>query len=87
MLSLTPDEIVAIKRNRSLAYLRTKHYYAALADTGFLDFSEEASEKAQFRAVEALYYFNYYEECCNVLEKLCDFFLANKEAIAALICA
>jgi TolA-binding protein len=69
-----------MKRNRSLAYLKTKHYNAALSDTSFPDFGEEASEKALFRAAETLYNLTRYEECCNVLEKVCDLFPTNKEA-------
>ncbi|XP_014552216.1 hypothetical protein COCVIDRAFT_110923 [Bipolaris victoriae FI3] len=79
----TPDEIQVIKRNRSLAYLKTRQYDAALSDTGFPDFGVEASEKALFRAAEALYHLTRYEECCSVLEKLCRLFPNNKEAVAA----
>jgi outer membrane protein assembly factor BamD (BamD/ComL family) len=61
-------------------YLKTKNYDPALSDTGFPDFVEEASEKALFRAVEALYNLTRYEECCKVLEKFCDLFPTNKEA-------
>jgi hypothetical protein len=73
-----------IKRNRSLAYLRTKHYDAALSDTGFPDFGKEASDKALFRAAEALYHLTRYDDCCKVLEQLCELFSTNKEATAAL---
>ncbi|EFQ94205.1 hypothetical protein PTNB73_01511 [Pyrenophora teres f. teres] len=81
--SATPDEIKVIKRNRSLAYLKTRQYDAALSDTGFPDFGVEASEKALFRAAEALYHLTRYEECCNVLEKLCSLFPNNEQAVAA----
>lgn len=73
-----------IKRNRSLAFLRTKQYDAALTDTGFPTFSEEPSEKAFFRAAEALYHLARYDECRQVLEQVCKIFPANKEARAAL---
>jgi hypothetical protein len=73
-----------IKRNRSLAYLKTKQYDAALSDTGFPDFGEEASEKALFRAAEALYHLTRYKECCKVLEQLCKLFPANKDATGVL---
>jgi hypothetical protein len=73
-----------IKRNRSLAYLRTKYFDAALSDTGFPDFGKEASDKALFRAAEALYQLTRYEDCCKVLEQLCELFSINEEATAAL---
>lgn len=73
-----------IKRNRSLAFLKTKQYDAAFTDTGFQTFSEEPSEKALFRAAEALYHLARYDECRQVLEQLCNIFPANKEAAATL---
>jgi len=69
-----------IKRNRSLACLKTKQYDAALADTGFPSFGDEPSEKALFRAAEALYHLARHNDCCQVLEQLCKIFPANKEA-------
>jgi hypothetical protein len=62
--------VEVIKRNRSLAFLKTKQYDAALSDTGFPNFGEEASDKALFRAAEALYHLARYEESCKVLEQL-----------------
>jgi hypothetical protein len=73
-----------IKRNRSLAYLKTRQYDAALADTGFPTFSEKLSEKALFRAAEALYHLARYDDCRQILEKLRESFPTNKEAMAAL---
>jgi hypothetical protein len=73
-----------IKRNRSLAYLKTKQYDAALADTGFPSFNGEHSGKRLFRAAEALYYLARYDECRQTLEQLCEIFPANKEAATAL---
>jgi hypothetical protein len=82
--SATPCEIEIIKRNRSLAYLKTKQYDAALSDTGFPDIDEEASEKTLFRAAEALYHLTRFEDCHKVLEKLCKLFPDNKQAVAVL---
>lgn len=73
-----------IKRNRSLAYLRTKQYDAALSDTGFPDFGQPASEKALFRAAQALYHLGRFEECCSVLQKLCSQSPDSKDGIQAL---
>ncbi|KAF1832756.1 hypothetical protein BDW02DRAFT_599707 [Decorospora gaudefroyi] len=82
--SAMPQEVKVIKRNRSLAYLKTSQYDAALSDTGFPDFGEETSDKALFRAAEALYHLTRYEECRQTLEKLCKLFPTNQEAVAAL---
>jgi len=76
----TTNEIEIIKRNRSLAYLKTKHLDAALADTGFPDFNTKTSEKALFRAAEALYYLRLFEKSCEVLHLLCTAYLDNKQA-------
>jgi hypothetical protein len=73
-----------IKRNRSLAYLKTQQYDAALSDTGFPDFGKEPSEKALFRAAEALYHLARFEECRRVLEALCKKFPDNEQAVAVL---
>ncbi|KAL1799689.1 hypothetical protein ACET3X_000031 [Alternaria dauci] len=81
----TPNEIDLIKRNRALAYLKTKQYDAALSDTGFPDFGKEPSEKALFRTAEALYHLRRYESCRDVLELLCTLFPSKNEATAALV--
>ena len=82
--STSPHEKEVIKRNRSLAFLKTKQYDAAFADTGFQTFGKEPSEKAFFRAAEALYHLARYDECCQVLQQLCNLFPANKEAEVTL---
>jgi len=66
----TANKIEVIKRNRSLAYLKTKQFDAALSDTGFPTFNPKPSDKALFRAAEALYYLGRHLESCEVLEKL-----------------
>jgi hypothetical protein len=77
-----PDRIEVIKRNRALAYLKTKHYNSALSDTGFPIFGLIAAEKALFRAIEALYFLQRFVECADVLEMLCSTFPSNKQSSA-----
>jgi hypothetical protein len=77
-------EIEIIKRNRSQAYLRTKQYDAALSDTNYPNFGAQPSEKALFRAAEALYYFTRFNESYQVLEALCRLAPGNEEALTAL---
>lgn len=69
-----------IKRNRSLAFLKTEQFDAALADTGFPNFSSNPPEKALFRTAEALYNLERFSECCQVLEMVCTNFPQNNEA-------
>jgi hypothetical protein len=76
----TPDQTDTIKRNRSLAYLKTKHFDAALADTGFPNFDTKTPEKALFRAAEALYSLRQFEKSCEVLQLLCNAYSDNKQA-------
>ena len=73
-----------IKRNRSLAHLKTKQFDAALLDTGFPDFGSEPSEKALFRAAEALYSLSRFDECRDVLETLCAKFPNNQRGSVVL---
>ncbi|KAF2010165.1 SET domain-containing protein [Aaosphaeria arxii CBS 175.79] len=68
--STDPDAIAIIKRNRSLAYLKTHQFDAALLDSGYPNFGPKPSEKALFRAGEALYSLQRFEECRQVLETL-----------------
>ncbi|OBT80180.1 hypothetical protein VF21_00589 [Pseudogymnoascus sp. 05NY08] len=78
------DEADTIKRNRSLAFLRTKQFDAALSDTGFPNFGDNASEKAMFRAGEALYHLGRFDECCKVLAMLYRLYPLNVLARASL---
>lgn len=80
----TANEIEVIKRNRSLVYLKTKQFDAALSDTGFPIFTSKPSDKAMFRAAEALYYLGRYSECCEVLEALHTVFPDNNQASEVL---
>ena len=82
--SPTPDETAIIKRNRSLAYLKTKQFDAALSDTGFPSFGPRPSEKALFRAAEALYRLGRFGESCEVLELLCNTYPDNTQALLVL---
>ncbi|KAL8936569.1 MAG: hypothetical protein Q9211_004123 [Gyalolechia sp. 1 TL-2023] len=73
-----------IKRNRSLAFLKTKQFDAALSDTGFPDFNLNPNEKAMFRAAEALYNLERFSECCQVLELLRSNFPHNSQVAVIL---
>lgn len=76
----TTDEAEILKRNRALAFLKTKQFDAALADTNFPNFGSQPSEKALFRAAEALYQLRRFEEARLVLETLTDSFSSNTRA-------
>lgn len=82
----TANEIEIIKRNRSLAFIKTKQFDAALSDAGFPDFNFNPNppEKAMFRAAEALYNLQKFSECCQVLELLCTNFPHNSQASMVL---
>ncbi|KAI9767247.1 MAG: hypothetical protein M1840_005847 [Geoglossum simile] len=80
----TANQIEIIKRNRSLAFLKTKQFDAALSDTGFPNFNPNPAEKAMFRAAEALYNLEQFSECCQVLELLRANFPHNSQASAVL---
>ncbi|CAO2647207.1 Nn.00g081290.m01.CDS01 [Neocucurbitaria sp. VM-36] len=84
----TEKQIEVLKRNRALAYLKTKQFDAALLDTGFPNFgpdpSEKPSEKALFRAAEALYFLERFQESYEILELLCMKFPSNKQATIVL---
>ncbi|KAI4644684.1 uncharacterized protein J4E78_009503 [Alternaria triticimaculans] len=82
--SPTPDEIKVIKLNRSLAYLSTKQYEAALWDTGYPSFGEEGSEMAMLLASQALYHLRHYDECCDLLKELCKLSPTDQDAADAL---
>lgn len=76
----TNDQADVLRRNRALAFLKTKQFDAALADTNFPDFGSQPSEKAMFRAAEALYGLRRFEEARQVLETLTDSFPGNTRA-------
>jgi len=79
-----PDRIEIIKRNRSLAYLRTEHFDGALSDVGFPNFGPKPAEKALFRAANSLYVLQRFTECEGVLETLCATYPDNHQASALL---
>ncbi|KAK4180472.1 hypothetical protein QBC36DRAFT_229583 [Triangularia setosa] len=70
--SPTTEECHTIKLNRSLAFLKTNHFDAALADVDSMlsDSSAKSNEKALFRKAQALYSLQRYRECCEVLKTL-----------------
>jgi hypothetical protein len=78
------ERIEVIKRNRSLAYLKTKQYDAALSDTGFPNLGSKPTEKALFRAGEALYFLRRFQESRHVLDVLCAAFPNNQQAMVIL---
>lgn len=80
----TVNEVEIIKRNRAIAFLKTKQFDAALLDTGFPDFGPNPNEKALFRAAEALYSLGRFTESCEVLKLLCSNFPDNERASQVL---
>jgi tetratricopeptide (TPR) repeat protein len=72
--SPTPEETHAIRLNRSLMFLRTRRYDAALSDVesamATITPTGKPAEKALFRKAEALYSLERYQECCEVLKEL-----------------
>ena len=76
----TTVEVDILKRNRALAHLKTKQFDAALADTKFPNFDSPPSEKALFRAAEALYHLRRFEQARQVLETLTESFPSNTRA-------
>lgn len=80
----TENLIGIIKRNRSLAFLKTKQYDAALSDSGFPNCNTNSNEKTLFRAADAFYNLGNYSECCQVLNLLHASFPQNSEASMAL---
>jgi hypothetical protein len=80
----TTNEILVIKRNRALAFLKTSQLDAALADTGFPNLTAQSAEKALFRAAEALYYLGQFDESFKVLTLLCNTYPDNQQAKQSL---
>lgn len=74
------DEIRIVKRNRSLPYLKTKQFDAALADLEYPEFGPEPSEKTLLRATEALYALEKFDACHNTLVTLLTAFPNNTQA-------
>jgi len=71
----TSEETQTIRLNRSLVFLRTQQYDAALSDvesaTTPATATAKPAEKALYRKAEALYGLQRYRECCEALKKLC----------------
>ncbi|KAK0671707.1 hypothetical protein QBC41DRAFT_49794 [Cercophora samala] len=70
--SPTTEECHTINLNRSLAYLKTNSFDAALVDANSVleDANGKTKEKALFRKAQALYSLQRYRECCDVLKAL-----------------
>jgi hypothetical protein len=84
--STDPEEQQTILRNRALANLKLGRFDSALADTGYPDtlHGKVLSEKAFFRAAEALYNLERYHESVGVLQDLCNEFPENQQAAKQL---
>jgi hypothetical protein len=65
--SPTVEEAHTIKLNRSLAFLKTKRFDAALCDLESASTTQKPAEKVLFRRFQALYNLQRYRECCEVL--------------------
>lgn len=70
--SPTPEESHTILLNRSLAFLKTNQFDAALSDLEpiITTRTNPGPEKALFRKAEALYNVQRFRECCEVLKDL-----------------
>jgi hypothetical protein len=69
-----------LKRNRALAYLKTKQFDAALSDTGYPTLDLQSPEKALFRATEALYYLRSFDECLTISKLVASAYPDNQQA-------
>jgi hypothetical protein len=78
------QEDKTIRLNRALAYLKNGRLDAALTDTQCLTSSSDASEKALYRAGQALYGLGRFSECVDLLAILCKKYPSNAVAIAEL---
>jgi hypothetical protein len=76
----TSVEVGIVKRNRALAFLKTKQFDRALSDTNYPNFGSQPSEKAMFRAAEALYQLHRFNEAFQVLEASSATFSSNERA-------
>ncbi|KAF2845050.1 hypothetical protein T440DRAFT_545688 [Plenodomus tracheiphilus IPT5] len=76
----TVHETQIVKRNRALALLKTGQFDAVLSDVNYPDFGAHPSDKAMFRAAEALYELRRYDEAHKVLELLVSSFPSNARA-------
>ncbi|CZR52531.1 related to TPR domain protein [Phialocephala subalpina] len=68
--SPTVEEAHTLRLNRSLAFLKTKQFDAALSDLESASTNLKPTEKALFRKTQALYNLQRYRECCEVLKIL-----------------
>ncbi|CAH0045204.1 unnamed protein product [Clonostachys solani] len=73
----TEDEERIIKLNRSIAFLKTEQFKAALSDIESAPNGPNLVEKALDRKAQALYGLGKYRECCHVLEEMCENFTKN----------
>lgn len=64
------EEAHTFRLNRSLAFLKTKRFDAALSDLESVPNTLKPAEKALFRKAQALYNLQRYRECCEALKVL-----------------
>ncbi|ODM18565.1 hypothetical protein SI65_06437 [Aspergillus cristatus] len=70
--SPTTDEIRALGLKRSIAFIKTKQFAAALADADSAIAATGPTEKALTRKVQALYNLDRFQECCEILKGLLE---------------
>ncbi|RYP42447.1 hypothetical protein DL768_010328 [Monosporascus sp. mg162] len=82
--SPTVEEAHTLRLNRSLTFLKTKQFDAALSDLEFGSTTPKPAEKALFRKAQALDNLHRYRECCEVLKVLRLEYPSNVAAKAQL---
>ncbi|KAI9640898.1 hypothetical protein NHQ30_010739 [Ciborinia camelliae] len=80
----SPQATKIIHLNRALAHLKDGSLDAALADTQCMVSLSDASEKALYRAGQALYGLRRFSECHNIFENLCKKYPDNSLAVTEL---
>jgi hypothetical protein len=76
----TAEESKTIKLNRALACLKNEYFDAALEDTNCLKAPSDASEKALYRAGQALYQLGRFSDCHEILKLLSSRYPDNRNA-------
>ncbi|BCR91458.1 uncharacterized protein ACHE_70301S [Aspergillus chevalieri] len=68
--SPTANETRALSLNRSVAFIKTKQFAAALADSNSAIVATGTTEKALTRKLQELYSLERFQECCEILKGL-----------------
>ncbi|KAI9730320.1 MAG: hypothetical protein M1818_008223 [Claussenomyces sp. TS43310] len=82
--SPSPREEKLIRLNRAMAYLKDDCFDAAILDTRRLTCDLDFSEKALYRASQALYKLGRFSECQETLTTLCEKYPNNCDAVKEL---